>query len=50
MEILMMQEELKSYPFGAVWDYFCEKNGVPAGMTWYDEVEQYEKQILEDRK
>ena len=28
-EVLMLQEEMKTYPFGDVWDYFCESNGVP---------------------
>ena len=26
---MILQEELKTYPFGDVWDYFCEKTGVP---------------------
>ncbi len=28
---LAMTEELKSYPFGAVWDEFCDRNNVPVG-------------------
>lgn len=28
-KLLMQQEELKTYPFGDVWNYFCEQNGVP---------------------
>lgn len=43
---LALLEELKSYPFGAVYDYFCEKQGVPAGMKWLDEVNDYEKKVL----
>ena len=27
--MLAMQEELKFYPFAAVWDEFCERQGVP---------------------
>ena len=29
---LALQEELKSMPFSAVWDYYCENKNVPVGM------------------
>ncbi len=29
---LALQEELKSMPFSAVWDYYCSKKDVPVGM------------------
>lgn len=48
-EIMMLQEELKTYPFGAVWDYFCEKNQVPCGESWYDQVKTYEETVLRKR-
>ena len=44
-ERLAMTEELKTLPFGAVWDYYCLKNDVPIQMAWLDEVKQYEKQV-----
>ncbi len=28
-EQMAMQEELKTYPLGDVWDHFCETQGVP---------------------
>lgn len=43
---LALLEELKSYPFGAVYDYYCEKQGVPSGMKWLDDVNKYEKEVL----
>lgn len=46
---LALTEEYKSYPFGAVWDYFCEKNGVPVGEDWLKEVKKYEKEVLSKR-
>lgn len=46
---LALTEEYKTYPFGAVWDYFCEKNGVPVGTAWLNEVKQYEKDVLSKR-
>lgn len=47
---LALTEEYKSYPFGAVWDYFCEVNGVPVGEEWLDEVRNYERTVLAGRK
>lgn len=45
-KLLMQQEELKTYPFGDVWNYFCEVNGVPVQEKWYGEVEEYEENVL----
>ena len=46
---LAMVEELKTMPLGAVWDYYCTKQGVPAGMAWMDEVRRYEQQVNGER-
>jgi L-rhamnose isomerase len=46
---LALTEEYKTYPFGAVWDYFCEKNGVTVGADWLDEVKAYERDVLSKR-
>lgn len=43
---LALLEEYKSYPFGAVWDYYCESQNVPVGTSWLDEVKHYEKMVL----
>ncbi len=43
---LALLEEHKNMPINAVWDYFCEKNNVPVGAAWLDEVRQYEKDVL----
>jgi len=46
---LALLEELKTMPFGAVWDYYCLKNSVPIGKEWMKEVKRYEKEILSKR-
>jgi L-rhamnose isomerase len=46
---LAWQEEAKTLPFGAVWDYYCENKGVPAGEKWLAEVKHYEKAVLSKR-
>ncbi|MFE0554406.1 L-rhamnose isomerase [Paenibacillus sp. NPDC058910] len=43
---LAISEEFKSYPFGAVWDYYCERMGVPVREEWLSEVKQYEQDVL----
>ena len=48
-ELLMMQEELKGYPFGDVWDYFCEINDVPQHEGWFKKVREYERVVLGKR-
>lgn len=48
-KLMMVSEELKCYPFGDVWNYFCELNGVPAKEDWYGEVLKYEEEVLSKR-
>ena len=46
---LALLEECKNMPGNAVWDYFCEKNEVPVGMEWFEEVKKYEETVLAER-
>jgi len=46
---LAMLEELKTMPFGAVWDYYCLSQDVPVGTAWIQEVKQYEATVLAGR-
>ena len=46
---LALLEELKTLPFGAVWDYYCLQNEVPVGRAWLDEVRAYENNVLRNR-
>lgn len=43
---LALTEEFKSYPFGAVWDYYCATKGVPVREDWLAEVKTYENEVL----
>ncbi len=47
---LALMEEAKTLPFGAVWDYYCLKQGAPVGEAWLSEVKQYEKNVLSKRQ
>jgi len=46
---LAMMEEIKTLPWAAVWDYYCLRKGVPAGLAWFDEVRRYEAGVLSKR-
>lgn len=41
-------EDLKTMPFGAVWEQLCESNGAP--VDWFGTVQRYEKEVLAKRK
>ena len=46
---LALMEEIKTLPFSAVWDMYCEMQGVPVRAAWLDEVKKYEKDVLSNR-
>lgn len=46
---LLILEELKSLPFGAVWDYYCLINDVPTGLALLDDIRRYEAKIQNQR-
>lgn len=45
-EILVNQEELKTMPFGEVWDEYCRECRAPLDGGWFSSVKKYEKDIL----
>ncbi len=46
---LVLLEELKVLPAGAVWDYYCLQQGVPVGVSFMDRIKDYEKKELINR-
>ncbi len=46
---LALLEEAKTLPFGAVFDYFNYKNGVPVGEDYIACIEQYEREVTSKR-
>nr|WP_321450675.1 L-rhamnose isomerase [uncultured Carboxylicivirga sp.] len=48
-ERLALLEELKTKPFGAVWDYYCMKEGVPVSEAYIADIQEYEKDVLSKR-
>lgn len=45
-DLMVMQEEIKLYPFGEIWEEYCKRCGVLPGYAWIDEVKAYEKEVL----
>ena len=42
-------EEMKTMPFAAVWDYYCQSKDVPVGMDWLKELKKYEAEVQSKR-
>jgi L-rhamnose isomerase len=47
---LALLEEFKTYPFGAIWNYYCEQMNVPVKEQWLEDVAEYEETVLSTRK
>ncbi|MBQ8525424.1 MAG: L-rhamnose isomerase [Clostridia bacterium] len=45
-ELMVMQEEIKTLPFGDIWAMYCEECGVIADSAWLDDVKKYEEEVL----
>lgn len=48
-ELMVMQEEIKTMPFGDVWEEYCRRNNVKADREWFDEIRNYEENVLSKR-
>ena len=48
-KLMVMQEEMKTLPFGDIWAKYCEECGVAADTAWFDDIMQYEKDVLSKR-
>ena len=46
---MVIQEELKTMPFGEVWTEYCRICSVPADGAWFYAVKRYETEVLSKR-
>lgn len=46
---LALTEQYKTLPFGAVYNEFCVRMGVPTEGAWLPEVRRYENEVLSQR-
>ena len=50
-KLMVLQEELKTAPFGDIWNEYCRRCGVDAeSAAWFAKIEQYEKEVLAKRQ
>ena len=47
--LMVIQEELKTMPFGEIWTEYCTRCGVPDDGQWLAQVKEYEKTVLAQR-
>lgn len=48
-ELMVISEELKTMPFGEIWNTYCRRCGAPADGEWFAAVKQYEAYVLSKR-
>ena len=48
-KLMVMQEEIKTMPFGEIWDEYCRRCGKPEDGKWFSEIEKYEAEVLSAR-
>ena len=48
-KLLVMNEELKTLPFGDIWAEYCTRQGVPADESWFEAVLDYENTVYSQR-
>ena len=48
-ELMVLQEEMKTMPFGEIWNEYCARCGKPADGQWFAKVKEYEANVLSKR-
>ncbi len=48
-ELMVVQEELKTMPFGEIWAEYCRVCGAPVDGEWFATVKEYEREVLSKR-
>lgn len=46
---LALVEEQKTLPLGIIWDEYCERQGVPTGSSWLNNIRMYESTTTSQR-
>ena len=47
--IMSLREEVKTLPFGDIWNEYCRRQNVPAENEWFPLLKQYEKDVMSKR-
>ena len=49
LKLMVVQEEMKTMPFGEIWAEYCRECGAPEDGQWFTQVKQYETEVLSKR-
>ena len=49
-KLLMLREEFKVMPYTAIWEEWCQREGVVPGMEWFEDIKAYERDVLSARQ
>ncbi len=47
--LMVLQEELKTMPFGEIWEEYCRSCGKPVDGEWFPVIEKYEAEVQSKR-
>ena len=45
-ELMVLNEEIKTLPFGDIWEQYCKSSNVPTDCELFGKVDKYEKEVL----
>jgi L-rhamnose isomerase len=48
-KVLALQEELKTLPWGEVWDEYLKQEGIASESEWFKDAMEYEEKVLKKR-
>ena len=48
-ELQVVQDEMKTMPFGDIWDEYCRQCGVKLDREWFAEIKKYEVEVQKKR-
>ena len=48
-KVMVVQEEMKTMPFGDIWNEYCRVCGKPADGEWFSKIEAYEAEVQSKR-
>ncbi len=48
-ELQVVQDEMKTMPFGDIWDEYCRRCNVKCDREWFSDIKEYEKKVLSAR-
>ena len=48
-ELQVVQDEMRTMPFGDIWDEYCRRCNVKCDREWFGDIKEYEKNVLSGR-